>query len=257
MNGKAAGSAPGPNVPAGSPVTITVPVTNNGSIPVSGLGGRTSLGTLNCGSSQLAPGSTARCTVTTTARPGSNAGQFNFTVSGPNGTQQSKACRIYYTGTPTGTGTSTGTGTPTGTGKPAGTGKLAITGTPTVNGVAVGPNSTANVPLGRTSTAKFQVTNTGSAPISNLRGSSPNGQATCADTTLAPGASTSCTMQFHAGPGTQIARAAFTGKDTAGGTSTVGFSQNYTTTGACTCDPAASTATAPTAVTLPLHTGTR
>lgn len=223
VNGKAAGSAPGPNVPSGSPVTITIPVTNNGSVPVSGLGGTTSLGKLNCGSAQLAPGSTARCTVTTTARPGSNTAQFNFTVSGPNGTQQSKACRIFYTGTQ------------------AGAGKLSITGKPSVNGAVVGSNSTATVPAGSTSTVKVQMTNTGTAPIANLRGTSQNGRVTCNGTTLAPGASTQCTITFTASPGAKAVKATFTGKDASGNTSTVGFSQSYTTTGVCTCDPAMST----------------
>ncbi|MFI5559332.1 hypothetical protein ACIA2T_08675 [Amycolatopsis japonica] len=224
VNGKAAGSAPGPNVPSGSPVTITIPVTNNGAVPVSGLGGNTSLGKLNCGSAQLAPGSTARCTVTTTARPGSNTAQFNFTVSGPNGTQQSKACRIFYTGTQ------------------AGAGKLSITGKPSVNGAVVGSNSTATVPAGSTSTIKVQLTNTGTAPIANLRGTSQNGRVTCDGTTLAPGAGTQCTITFTASPGAKAVKATFTGKDASGNTSTVGFSQSYTTTGVCTCDPAMSTA---------------
>ncbi len=225
VNGKVAGSAPGPNVPSGSPVTITIPVTNNGTVPVSGLGGTTSLGTLNCGSGQLAPGSTTRCTVTTTARPGANSAQFNFTVSGPNGTQQSKSCRIFYIGTASGSG------------------KLTITGKPSVNGAVVGPNSTVTVPAGSKSTIKVQVANTGTAPITNLRGTSQNGQVTCAGTTLAPGASTQCTIAFTASPGAKTVRATFTGKDAAGNTSTAGFSLNYTTTGVCTCDPANSTAT--------------
>ncbi|MGW4827749.1 hypothetical protein ACWEOG_09235 [Amycolatopsis japonica] len=223
VNGKAAGSAPGPNVPSGSPVTITIPVTNNGTVPVSGLGGTTSLGKLNCGSAQLAPGSTARCTVTTTARPGSNTAQFNFTVSGPNGTQQSKSCRIFYTGTQ------------------AGAGKLSITGKPSVNGAVVGSNSTVTVPAGSTSTIKVQMTNTGTAPIANLRGTSQNGRVTCNDATLAPGASTQCTITFTASPGAKAVKASFTGKDASGNTATVGFSQSYTTTGVCTCDPASST----------------
>ncbi|UUV35848.1 hypothetical protein NQK81_21185 [Amycolatopsis roodepoortensis] len=226
VNGKAAGTAPGPNVPSGSTVTITVPVTNNGTVPVSGLGGDTSLGKLNCGSGQLAPGSTTRCTVTTTARPGSNTAQFNFTVSGPNGTQQSKACRVFYTGTP------------------AGAGKLTITGNPTVNGAVIGSNSTATVPAGSKSTIKVQMTNTGSAPITDLRGTSQNGRVTCGSTTLAPGASTQCTIGFTAGTGAKTVKATFTGKDAAGNTSTVGFSQRYTTTGVCTCVPANSATTA-------------
>ncbi|NBH02918.1 hypothetical protein GTY80_06585 [Amycolatopsis sp. SID8362] len=233
VNGKAASIAPGPNVPSGNTVTITIPVTNNGRVPVSGLGGRTSLGTMNCGSGQLAPGSTTRCTVITTARPGANTAQFNFTVSGPNGTQQSKACRIFYTGTP------------------AGAGKLTITGKPSVNGVMVAPNSTVTVPAGRTSTIKAQVTNTGTAPITTLRGTSQGGRVTCTSTTLAPGASTQCTITFNPASGAHTVKATFTGKDTAGTTSTVALSQNYTTTGGCTCAP--TTPAASTATTSPLN----
>lgn len=99
VNGEAAGSAPGPEVPAGSKITITVPVTNNGDVPVTGLGGDTSLGELTCSPDPLQPGDTATCTLTTTAQPGRTTLTVNFTAIGENGEQSSTGCKVHYVGT--------------------------------------------------------------------------------------------------------------------------------------------------------------
>ncbi len=98
VNGTAAGSGPGPEVPAGSEITISIPVTNDGEVPVTGLGGDTSLGELTCSPDPLQPGDTATCTLTTTAQPGENTLTVNFTAIGENGEQSSTGCKVNYVG---------------------------------------------------------------------------------------------------------------------------------------------------------------
>lgn len=99
VNGSAAGTTPGPEVSAGSEITIAIPVTNTGDVAVTGLGGKTSLGEMTCSPDPLRPGDTATCTVTTTAQPGKNTLIVNFTAIGANGEQSSTGCRVHYVGT--------------------------------------------------------------------------------------------------------------------------------------------------------------
>jgi hypothetical protein len=100
VNGQPAADGPGPNIPTGSTITVTVPVTNTGNVPVTLTATLPDGQQLSCAPNPVNPGQTANCTITMPAQSGPNTVIVNIIATGPNGEQQSTSCQVYYTGTP-------------------------------------------------------------------------------------------------------------------------------------------------------------
>ena len=136
-------------------------------------------GATSCPATTLAPGASTTCTTTTAytitqtdVDAGSVANTATATGSNPSGTAV--------------TSNSSSTATPTST-----TGTLALTKTA---GTPVDANANGRVDAGDTIAYSFAVTNTGAQTLTAVAISDPKvGATTCPTTTLAPGATTTCT----------------------------------------------------------------
>jgi hypothetical protein len=173
VNARPAGNPPGAPIAAGRPAALTMPVTNSGTSPVTGLTSSSPLGGLRCDTATLPPGQTTTCRVTTTAATGSQTVPVTATGTGSLGEALVATKPAYYSGL-------------------AG-GRLEI-GTPTVNGVAAGANPGPRLAPGATAKVVVPVTNGGDASVRGVSGSSASGALRCADAVLAPGATTACTL---------------------------------------------------------------
>ncbi|HTF10045.1 MAG TPA: hypothetical protein VK659_17900, partial [Asanoa sp.] len=195
VNGQPAGSAPGPTVPNGSNLTVAVPVSNTGGSPITSVSASTPAGTMTCGDTTLAPGSTTTCTGPAgTAQNGPQT--FNLNVTGTTlGNPLTAPKPVFYTGQASG-------------GNPVGE---LVAGTPTVNGSPAGTAPGPSMPTGSAVSISVPVSNTGDAPIANLAGTAPSGTVTCAAATLAPGASTTCMLAQTAAQGPNQVPISFTG----------------------------------------------
>ncbi|WP_154402629.1 hypothetical protein [Nocardioides speluncae] len=196
VNGQAAGAAPGPNTPAGAPAAIVVPIQNSGDAPVTGISGATPDGAMTCGSTELAPGESTTCAMATTADSGAQTVPVQVTGTGPGGTQVSGNGTVYYTGTPA-------------VPPPGGTGGLTVS-TPTVNGQPAGTAPGPAVPEGEQASIEVAVQNTGDGSVSDLSGATPSGELTCDSTELAPGESTTCSIDAGSTPGPNVVPIAVT-----------------------------------------------
>ncbi|WP_427886973.1 hypothetical protein ACQHIV_29060 [Kribbella sp. GL6] len=181
INGTQADHKPGPNVKPGDRTTVTVPVTNSGGTEVAGLKGSTQHGQMTCSKSNLQPGESTTCTVSSTAGRGDQG--VAYTVSGTSGTSPVSTTGTAYYRTP---------------------GKAGITvGRATVGGKPAGQRPGPAVRPGDRTTVSVPVTNTGETGVRNLAASTPQGRMACDKTSLKPGESTTCTMSTTAVQGNQ------------------------------------------------------
>jgi hypothetical protein len=110
INGQDAGTSPGPQFTGGESITITLPIRNCGDEPVSMsdvdvttvIDGQTLEFTCTEDANAdgtLAVGETATCTLTTTAKPGTNVVEIDITFTDENGDRVTKKCIAYYQAT--------------------------------------------------------------------------------------------------------------------------------------------------------------
>jgi uncharacterized repeat protein (TIGR01451 family) len=189
---------------AGTPVTYSYKVTNSGNVTLTSVGvtdPMAGLSAITCPSSSLAPGASETCTATYT-------------------TTQADVDRGAITNTGTATGTS-----PTGT-------KVTATSSVTVPGPTASPKITlvksANISsfsgAGTAVTYSYKVTNTGNVTLTSVGVTDPMtglSAITCPSTTLAPGASETCTATYTTTQA-DVDRGAITNTGTATGTSPTG-----------------------------------
>ncbi|PKQ21828.1 MAG: hypothetical protein CVT65_16515, partial [Actinobacteria bacterium HGW-Actinobacteria-5] len=159
---------------AGSTIDYTFLVTNTGNVTLTSVGvSDPKVGTVSCPSSTLAPGETTTCTATYTVRQADvDAGHVANTAT---------ASGIPPTG-PATTGTDS-------------------TDTSISSAPAIAVDKQAGTPSGNTAGATiaytFVVTNTGNVTLTSVGVSDPKvGTVSCPTTTLAPGASTTCTKTY-------------------------------------------------------------
>jgi len=212
VNGQPAGAAPGPNTPEGAPLAIVVPIQNSGDTPVTGISGSTPDGSMICGSTELAPGESTTCAAATTAGSGAQTVPVQVTGTGPSGSLVSGNGTVYYTGTPA-------------VPPPGGGGALTV-GTPTANGQAAGTAPGPEVPDGQQAAIEVPVQNTGDGSVSNLSGATPSGSLTCDSTDLAPGESTTCSIEADPTPGPNVVPVTVTAENE-DGTPTAGATVTY------------------------------
>jgi hypothetical protein len=218
VNGTPSLNAPGAMVPAGNQVTFTVPVTNTGDVPITTLAGKASDGgTMTGAQLPLAPGATTTLTYTTTAKPGTQSTSFGVVGSNPNGQQQGKSCSAVYTGD-------------------VKNGEVATTNQFRVNNQPTSGDATYTFTSTDPSAISVQVTNRGTAPLTNVTGSSPAGAVTGGKTSLAPGESTWFTIPVQPKSGVTTVPFNFTGTDATGKKTTSTESFKYTL---CTCGASA------------------
>jgi hypothetical protein len=218
VNGAQSLNAPGVTVPAGDQVTFTVPVTNTGDVPITTLVGKASDGgTMSGAQLPLAPGASTTLTYTTAAKPGTQSTSFGIVGSNPNGEQQGKSCSAVYTGE-------------------VKNGEVATTNQFRVNNQPASGDATYTFTSTNPSTIAVQVTNKGTAPLTNVTGTSPAGSVTGGKTSLAPGESTWFNIPVQPKSGLTTVPFNFTGTDAAGKTTTTTESFKYTL---CTCGASA------------------
>ena len=201
LNGTPAVDAPGPNVPAGQQMRISVPVTNTGSATITSLtaqvpGTDGTLQEVPCAGT-VAPGATADCTLTLPARAGNVSYTLNIVGTSADGTQQTKLCRIHYVGT-------------------VAAPQLQIT-------PAAQPTSTTD----GTSTLPFTITNTGQTTVTSVTSNAQGGTFACGFTSLAPGATGTCTLTYPAQQGSHTLTIPVRAIDADGGTATATFTYHY------------------------------
>ncbi len=98
-NGVRPHSAPGPEIPVGSPVTWTYVVTNKGDVALSGIKVVDDKeGVVTCPATSLAPGATMTCTLTGTAKEGQYKNTATVTANPPCGSQVRDDDSSYYYG---------------------------------------------------------------------------------------------------------------------------------------------------------------
>ncbi|MGL5824319.1 MAG: beta strand repeat-containing protein, partial [Nocardioides sp.] len=158
----------------GSTIAYTFLVTNTGNVPLTSYAvSDPQVGPVTCPPGALAVGQTATCTKTyTLTQADIDAGTVNNTATA--------------TGTPPGGGTVTGTDS---------------TVTPLTRTTSITLDKQAGTPSGNTAGStiaySFVVTNTGTTTLTAVSVSDPKvGPVTCPVTTLAPGASTTCTKTY-------------------------------------------------------------
>ncbi|MGH3095205.1 MAG: hypothetical protein ACRDMV_04300, partial [Streptosporangiales bacterium] len=98
VNGEPAGSAPGAAVDTGDDVQVDIQIENTGEAPLTEVSGTSSQGPLTCSMSDLDPGDSATCTVTTTAQDGAQEININVTGTNPDGDDVTDSTTAYYTG---------------------------------------------------------------------------------------------------------------------------------------------------------------
>jgi hypothetical protein len=94
------------------------------------------------------------------------------------------------------------------------------TGTPTVNGKSAGAHGTAAAPVAQPATISVPVSNTGMANVTGLAATGPDGDLTCASTTLAPGEAATCSGSYTPELGDQAVPITVAGSTSDGGNAT-------------------------------------
>ena len=170
-NGADADEPPGPFIPIGTPVTWTYVATNTGNVPLSGLVVVDDvLGTITCPQTTIAPQASVTCTATGTAEAGPYANDATATAVGA-GQTVTDSDPSHYTGAVPGIDVEKATN-----GEDA--------------DLAPGPF----IPVGDPVTWTYVVTNTGDAALADIVVVDDQGVVvTCPATTLAVGASMTCT----------------------------------------------------------------
>ncbi|NGN95076.1 hypothetical protein G5C66_20350, partial [Nocardioides sp. KC13] len=232
INGQAAGRAPGASVEPGSTMTISVPVTNNGTAPITDVKaqvpGDQGLTDMACSNAAIQPGATSVCQVRVPAQSGNVKMSMNIIVTSADGQQMTKLCNIYYNAQQ----------------KAA---KVAFTGKVLFNGQSVQAASQAPISTNDPSTLTFEVTNRGNAAITSMSGYSSVGQMTCASQRLEPGQTTTCTVTFTPKKGENAVNIKMTARDQAGNASGASFRFCYTANSFTANTPANSSASVPAA----------
>ena len=216
-------------VDAGDTIAYSFAVTNTGSLTLTGIAiTDPKVGATTCPATTLAPGASTTCTTTAAyviTQADVDAASVANTASA-RGTNPSGAAV---------TSNSSSTTTPTSTAATATLTKSA--GTPT------DVNANGRVDVGDTIAYSFAVTNTGAQTLTTVAVNDPKvGATTCPTTTLAPGASTTCTTtapyritQADVDAGAVTNTATITARNPAGGT--------VTSTSSSTATPTTTTAT--------------
>jgi hypothetical protein len=218
-NGQDANAAPGPFIPVGGAVNWTYLVTNTGNVPLADIAVADDRGvTVSCPGSTLAAGQAMTCTAGGTASAGQYANVGTATGTPPVGNNVTASDPSHYFGQ---------------------TAAVAIVKKTngTNNDVAPGPT----VPVGSTVTWTYLVTNTGNVTLTNVAVTDNKvGSVACPQTTLAPGASMTCTKTGTAVAGQYTNIGTVTGRPPVGGNVTASNPDHYF--GQATC-PATGTLT--------------
>jgi hypothetical protein len=208
INGQAAGRAPGASVAPGSTMTVQVPVTNNGTAPITDVKaqvpGDQGLTDMACSNAAIQPGATSVCKVRVPAQSGNVKMSMNIIATSADGQQMTKLCNVYYDAQQKAP-------------------KVAFTGKVLFNGQSVQAASQSPISTTEPSTLTFEVTNKGNAAITSLNGTSTMGKVTCASQRIEPGQTTTCTATFTPKQGENAMTIKVTGRDQAGTGSSAWF----------------------------------
>jgi len=186
INDESAANEPGPQVAPGDQAEIQATVTNTGDTDVEDLQGSAGDDALTCESTDLAPGESTTCSATVDAQSGDQSLPLEVTAADSDGDDVSDTTTANYQGEQPGSGTT----------------EVTI-GEPTVNGRPAGSGSGPAVTKGQPATVAVPITNTGDTTVEDVSGSTPDGELTCTDTSLAPGESTVCRGTIVAESGSQ------------------------------------------------------
>ena len=220
---------------AGSPAKLSLQVTNTGDGTVTGLKVvRRGAAPLDCGTSSLRVGASTTCTTSITPSGGDNTGTIDVSGTGSDGDPVTAAVTYHVTGTapdskasqpigPADPGAGNGSGTPTSTAdgststdKPHCHCDLTL-GTPKVGGTPAAVKGKASVPAGKPTTLTLKVTNTGDGTVHALKVTRSGHPLDCATTSLAVGASTTCTTPITPTAGDQSGTIDVSGTSPEGG----------------------------------------
>jgi len=226
------------SAPAGSPAKLSLLVTNTGNGTVTGLKVvRRGAAPLDCGTGSLAIGASTTCTTSITPVGGDNTGTIDVSGTGSDGDAVTAAVTYHVTGTapattaskpisPADPGTdgsgTDGSGTPQATAGSGSTDKphchcdLTL-GTPKVAGTPAAVKGKASAPAGKPTTLTLKVTNTGDGTVNALKVTRSGHALDCATTSLAVGASTTCTDSITPTVGDQSGTLDVTGTSPEGG----------------------------------------
>jgi hypothetical protein len=205
-NGTDNDAAPGPIVPVGSTVTWTYLVTNNGSVPLTNVTvNDDKVGAISCPATTLAIGANMTCTKTSTAVAGQYTNIGTATGTPPSGPSVTASNPDNYFGS-------------------AAAISILKKTNGTNNDVAPGPT----VAVGSTVTWTYLVTNTGNVPLTGVAVTDNKvGAISCPATTLAVGASMTCTKTGTAVAGQYTNIGTVTGTPPAGSNVTASNPDNY------------------------------
>jgi hypothetical protein len=205
-NGTDNNSAPGPTIPVGSTVTWTYIVTNTGNVPLTNVAVTDDkIGAITCPATTLAAGATMTCTKTGTAVAGQYTNIGTATGTPPTGPNVTASNPDNYFGS-----------------APAISIIKKTNGTN--NDVAPGPT----VLVGSTVTWTYIVTNTGNVPLTYVTVTDNKiGTIACPQTSLAVGASMTCTKTGTAIAGQYTNIGTATGKPPVGSNVTASNPDNY------------------------------
>lgn len=180
-NGQDADAPPGPVVTVGSPVTWTYVVTNTGSRTLTNLVVTDDQGvTVTCPATTLAAGTSLTCTGSGTAQAGQYANVGTATAELPNGAPASDSDPSHYFGQQ----------------------QAAVTLEKATEGFDADTPPGPALPVGSPVNWTYVVTNTGPDPLANVTVTDDQGVAvSCPATTLAAGASMTCTGSGIVQPG--------------------------------------------------------
>jgi len=180
-NGQDADTAPGPIVPVGSTVTWTYVVTNTGERPIGAIVVTDDQGvTVTCPDDELDAGTSFTCTATGTAIAGQYVNVGSVTATRQDSTTATDSDPSHYFGQDA----------------------VAIAIEKRTNGQDADTPPGPTVAVGSTVTWTYLVTNVGNEALSDVTVTDDQGvTVTCPDTTLAVGASMTCTASGTAIPG--------------------------------------------------------
>lgn len=171
-NGQDADTAPGPQIPVGSPVTWTYVVTNTGDVALTGVKVTDDKGVaVSCPKTALQAGESMTCTGSGTAQPGQYRNVGAVTGTPPCGNPVSDDDPSHYYGTTPG---------------------LAIV--KLTNGHDANTAPGPEIPVGSAIIWEYRVTNTGNVTLGNVKVTDDKGVAvSCPKTSLQAGESMTCT----------------------------------------------------------------
>ncbi|HET9225765.1 MAG TPA: hypothetical protein VFR31_03800, partial [Thermoanaerobaculia bacterium] len=205
-NGQDADTAPGPEIPVGSPVNWTYVVTNTGDVALTGVQVSDDKGVaVSCPKTSLQPGEAMTCTGNGTAQAGQYKNVGAVTGNPPCGDPVSDDDPSHYFGD---------------------SGDLTII--KKTNGEDANTAPGPEIPVGSTVTWTYIVTNTGNTAVSNIKVTDDKGVAvSCPKTSLQPGESMTCTGSGKAQACQYANLGTVTGKTPGGQTLTASDPSHY------------------------------